>query len=206
MAGRKTTGKKPDNSAALQPAAAGSVNHIGRHEAAIPQDWLDTFIAGLSDRDALSLTREVALIDSRLAEIHRELQRDESLYGWQDVINAVSELHRGFVRRERLAVDAAAQRLDDIASGKRAYLYRMKEWRELIELRRKLVATEVKSKEFLSQFVTIENVQLMLRLIFAVIESELRDIDPQRLRAVVLGIQQVLKGEVRAAASGIPRD
>jgi len=179
--------------------AASNFKH-GRYSRYLPGRIAERYQEALQDDELLSMRDEVALLDTRLAELVRELEAGDSRDLWDDL----HSIYQGMVRaRQRGKTRDMARAIIEIGELIERGAGKWATWDaigELMEQRRKLVESERRRMLDLQQYVTAERVML---LITAIVNVVARYVDDKRtLGRIAADVRELSAGEGRRATGG----
>ncbi len=144
----------------------------GRHSKFLPIRLAARFEEARRDPELISLSAEVALIDTRLGEVLDRLDTTESSAAWAKLAAARQKEKAA----ASLADQAAASRqLDDLIE---AGLTDTASWQEiaaLIEQRRKCAESEVKRLAARDQFITAKEANVLMAAIIHIVTQHVPD-------------------------------
>jgi hypothetical protein len=159
----------------------------GRYSAYVPERLRARYEQAQDDPELLSLRSEVALVDSRLADLLSRVDTGESGQLWAELRRA----YRAFARVRQSGDDetaalATVERLIERAGQDH------QAWAEigaLIEQRRKLAESESKHMATLQQMLTTEQALSMMRAIVDILTRHVSD--KQALSAIIVELQRM---------------
>jgi deoxycytidylate deaminase len=126
---------------------------------------VERFEAAVSDPELTSSRQEIALLRARLGELTRQLSTGESGAAWKALGKTYTELREAVASQDGGAIGACITRIGNIiAVGKREYAV----WKDICgAIRDKDVASvnEAKRLSTMSQYVTVEQVALLMGMI-----------------------------------------
>lgn len=177
----------------------------GRYSKHLPTRLLSRYNEAKSDGDLTALREEIALTDARLADLLARVDTGEAGSLWEAARKAMGDYDAACNSgrddapyRQTLALST----LRDVLNTSQDY----EAWNEvqrMVEQRRRLVDTESKRLEKLSQSITAEKAMLLMTAVVGVIREHVRDRDT--LAAVSAGIGRLISvGDEPVARSGLP--
>jgi hypothetical protein len=147
----------------------------GRYSRVMPTRMQERYAEAVNDSALLELREEVALLDSRLADLIGRVDNGESGALWRQLQQARTELLAAR-RAQNNEGQAAAinDMLDVIGRGHADYAA----WREIgstLEQRRRLVESERKRLIEMQQSLTVERAMLLIGAIGQIIKTHVQD-------------------------------
>lgn len=122
----------------------------------LPKHLTDAFHASFTDPKLLSLRKDIALTDARIAELLAALVREDAPLTWEQLVNAKADFYKAQgsknVGASKVALDAIMRLIDQGADD----VDKWAELRQAQEHKRKLTETEWKSKTALARVLTME--------------------------------------------------
>lgn len=170
----------------------------------MPTRLLDRYMAALDDPNMLSMSKEIAVVDARIGELLSQLDTGESGSMWKALRASVDGLEQartdGAVARRlgdadalAKAEEALAQHLTDVTTQVKRGAAEYTRWRELydaFERRRRLVETMRKQRRDMMNFVSTEQLILVMDRIANVVAQNVTD--PKALARISQGITQIV--------------
>ena len=147
----------------------------GRYSKHLPTRLAARYRQAQADPDLLALRDEVALLDARLAELLDRLGTGESHRAWSLVARLYGDLQEAIDADDLDAVSAATDRLGRLAANK---LRDDDTWGQafaLIEQRRKLVESEGKRLQAMSQMLSTEDALALVGQLVAAVRRHVDD-------------------------------
>jgi len=180
----------------------------GRYSKYIPTRLTERYELAVTDPELLNLSEEIALVDSRLADVLARVDSGESTQIWDDL----QDERRTFLVAQRRQdqqgmADALAEILNLIARGHADWAAWM-DVVNLVERRRRLVESEQKRRIAMSLLVKVEDtVEVMRQIADAVQGAVLEHVTDGDVRRRVLtdvqaGLSRYLGGRVPPEADG----
>ena len=122
----------------------------------LPTHLREAFNASFTDTKLLSLRKDIALTDARIAELLAALVREDAPLTWEQLTNAKADFYKAQgaknVGASKLALDAIMRLIEQGAAD----VAKWAELRQAQEHKRKLTETEWKSKTALARVLTME--------------------------------------------------
>lgn len=163
----------------------------GRHSKYLPTRMLQTYEAALTDPRLLELHAEIALLDSRLAELLGKVDTGESGALWEALGAAYRDLQRA--RNDAKAFAVALTVLGGLITQGAGDAAAWAEIARLVQDRRRLVESERKRQVEMQQMVSI---QQGLALVAALADSVKRHVsDPRILGAIQTDLARLLTAD-----------
>lgn len=176
-----------------QPVGPASPNFkTGRYSKLLPKRMAATYAQAQADGELLALKDEIALLDSRLADVLGRVDTGESSRLWTDL-----QFTWGEMQAARRAEDAklTAQKLNDvgrlIAQGTSDYAA-WADVRALIDQRRRLVESERKRLVEMQQMMTTERAMVLLSVVIDTVRKHVTDRDA--LQGIATDIRALVAG------------
>lgn len=156
--------------------AASPVLKTGRYSKYLPERLMARYGEAQADADLLVLRDEVALVDTRLAELLGRVDTGESARRWQEAQDAFGELHKARLKGDAKEFVAAMDGLErTLLSGNDYGL-----WAEIanaVDLRKRLVESERKRLVEMQQVITAERAMVLLTTVVDIIRTHVTDRD-----------------------------
>ena len=172
--------------ASLAGIASPTFKH-GRYSKSLPERLAARYAEAQDDPRLLELRDEVALIDTRLAELLTHLDSGESAKRWQAVNGAYADLRDATARSDSAAFKAAMAAMGEaLAAGAADHDI----WTEIVTLtdqRRKLVESESKRLQTMQQMITSQQAMVLLAAVVDTIRKHIQD------RTVLAAISQDIR-------------
>lgn len=147
----------------------------GRHSKFLPERLAGKYQEALADPRLLELRSEIALVDTRLAELLGHLDSGESADRWQAVHDAYADLQDATARADKDAFKQAMAAMGEaLADGAADHDI----WVEIVgltEQRRKLVESERKRLVEMHQMITSERAMILLAAVTDTIRKHVQD-------------------------------
>lgn len=179
----------------------------GRYSKYLPAHILLDFQSAKTDPELVECRHELALIDSRMAQLAQRLQSGTdgelwTMLGWSfDTLATNFDSLVTEIKNDSLELRATAASLEDcrkVINDVRASDISWKEIYALLEQRRKLVETESKRLKDMQQMMTSEQAALLISAVAEVIKENVTD-TAQR-RRISEGITNLVVGRFGKAA------
>lgn len=150
----------------------------GRYSKGIPARLIERYEASEKDPDLLALRSEIALIDSRIADVLTRVDTGESERMWTALKDEVQAL------KEALALGQTInfRRIDALINNARNDWMSWNEIIIMIENRRKMVLAEAKRLETMQQMITAGQATTLMQ---AMLESVQRNVSDPKEKAAV---------------------
>ena len=149
----------------------------GRYSKWLPKRLLERYEASEGDPDLLNMRSEISLIDARLEDLLRRVDKGESGEAWSNIRMHYEELKFAFDNADAGGVAAGMKALErTIMRAQSDY----GTWRELqvcLEQRRRLVDSEGKRLQMMQQFITAEQAMLFVTTVIGSVTRHVRDSD-----------------------------
>lgn len=144
----------------------------GRYSKYLPERLLERYQASLDDENTLELREEVALIDSRLADVLERADTGESRRLWSDLQSTYRELQQAEAAGNKQDAKGLLFRIGQIIGDGARDSDAWEEVRSLIRDRQRLVESERKRLIEAERMIAVDQaVALLVRLLDAVQES-----------------------------------
>ncbi len=175
-----------------RPSRPGGMNDkvvmTGRHGKHLPTRLVDSYNQYVNDPDSISLASEIALIDSRMAELLSMLDNHDVVQAWVDVRLAHRLLNKDGDITER-TYDKAMSYLTKALSTKRNDAAVWKDVTDLIERRRKLADTERRRIVDAEQTMTYQEANMLIAFLMNSVMTHVQD--PEIRRAISDDLKRV---------------
>lgn len=148
----------------------------GRHSKYLPKRLAERYLEAQQDTELLSISAEVAVIDTRLGELFGRLDTTETSAAWV-LANKLFHKMRADDPKERLAAEAE---LGDVLEQGLADVAAWSEIGSLIEQRRRCAETESKRLALREQFVTAKEALVLMAAIIRLVTDNVSDLDARR--------------------------
>jgi hypothetical protein len=178
----------------------------GRHSRYLPTRLLDQYEASLSDPELLDLSNEIALLDSRLADVLRRVDTGGAGAIWHQLRDKVDLVQDAIRREDREGAAGLTNEIfQAIRRGQADYLA-WQEIADLVERRRRLVESEQKRRVAMHQLVQADDAFRLVNVIaMAVRDAVIENVADQATRMAVLGrVQDGLDAILSAPGQGNP--
>lgn len=170
----------------------------GRYSKVLPARLVARYGDAQADHDLLALREEIALLDTRLAEVLQRLDSGESGAIWLALRATYREYQVADAACKLVERDDAQTKLHDLIEQGLADYAVWSDVRTLIQERRALVESERKRLVEMQQYVTVERV---LTLVTALTTSVKRHVqDRGALRAISNDLEALLHGHPEVAS------
>lgn len=167
----------------------------GRYSQYLPDRLKDRYLAAEADNELLNLRSDMALVESRIADLLQRVDTGESGAIWK----ALRKTYSALTKAQRSGdTEATAASMDDLADlitrGWNDYAA-WEEVQELVDQRRKLVETERKRLVDMQQMITSEQAVM---LVTSVVEAVKRHVDDtETLHRISRDLDAVFAGSGR---------
>lgn len=179
------------------PAGIASPQYkTGRYSKVLPARLLETYERSISDNELLVQRDDIAIVDSRLAELLARLDSGESGANWKRALTEYAALQDALDGVDPAGVRAALAALGGAIRRGLADYAVWAEVSEALELRRRLVESERKRLVQLSQMITVEQAMVYSTAILSLVKENVDD--PRVLARISDGLR-------RLAAAGSER-
>ena len=149
-----TTGRcRYHGGASLKGAGHPRASHL-RDSKHVPKHLAEEYEASLRRDDQLNLDRQIAAIDARLEELMEEMPEGAGPDLWSRTASTFERYERAIRRGQRLPALELQAEIRDLLTGGHEYATAWDGVTHLMELRRRLVATEASRRSALEQNVT----------------------------------------------------
>lgn len=170
----------------------------------IGRRYLTAFEKAVLDPKLVSMRQELALLDSRIAELKEREQRGESRGQWEKVLRLTAHLGRIVEKQadardeppDLTAIQNATGELFELARATVSDYEIWDEIKDLIERRRRIASSERKYEEMEQKLIPITHLVLMFDKLREAIDAVIPD----------RGMQLQLIQEVRVRCNGEPND
>lgn len=166
----------------------------GRYSKVLPARLRERYEQSVDDGELLVLRDEIAVIDTRLAELLGKLDSGESGLAWDLALAQYGALQDALDGVDPAAVRAAMAELGQILRRGRADFNLWEDVGQTLDLRRRLVESERKRLVQLSQMITIEQAFVYSTAILSLVKENVDD--PRALARISDGLRRL------AATSG----
>jgi hypothetical protein len=161
----------------------------------MPKRLLETYERAAGDGDLLVLRDDVAIIDTRLAELLSKLDTGETGAAWSKALEQYAGLQDAIAAGDAGGVTASIAALGGALKRGQAGYHAWREVGEMLDLRRKLVESERKRLVQLSQMVTAEQAMVLLMAVTRLVKEHVDD--QKALIAISDGIRRIMTAEGR---------
>jgi hypothetical protein len=175
MATKKKTNASVKTGSGSLPAPPMPPPLVGKYSGDLPGNLLGSYIAARGADDLLCLSEQIALLDARTSQVLADAKRGESAGTWNEALRAVAQLRHGLIRRDKAEINDALRRLEALEDGRGVHANAMREIRELVELRRKLVATEARVRPTLDSYVSVADANRLIGALLEIVKDEVED-------------------------------
>lgn len=177
-----------------RPSKPGGLTNVqvstGRHARHLPAHLLDKYDAYLTDPDTLVMAGELALIDTRVAELLERLEFDNA-----DVVTAWVKVSRAYNLLDEDEIDEdtyvrALGLLHEAMTAKQADSELWKQIVQLVESRRKVAESERRRIVDSQQVMTVQEANIFVAFLM---DSVMRNVtDPEEKRAISEDLKRVM--------------
>jgi hypothetical protein len=168
----------------------------GRYSTRLPERLAARYREALADTKLLELRDEVALVDTRLAELLGQLDTGESGRRWRSLQSAHADIKSAIASRDSALLSTALTALNSVIEGG---LMEQALWEEILTLvdhRRKLVESERRHLIASQQMITAERAMILLANITSIIKEHVHD------RTILAAISTGIRGLVSVDVGG----
>lgn len=160
------------------PKGVASPNYqTGRYSKYLPARLLERYEESAADGELLALREEIALLDSRLADLLKRVDSGEAGQAWKDAKAAHRKLTLALQTKDTQGMLTAVSELEAaIGKGHGDYLA----WNEIqttLDQRRRLVESERKRLVDMQQMVTSEQAMLLVTALLDAVRKNVHDRD-----------------------------
>ncbi len=167
----------------------------GRYSRYMPKRLLEQYERAANDGDLLVMRDDIAIIDTRLAELLSKLDSGETGAAWAKAMENYAALQDAIAAGDAAGLKSSLDAMGGALRRGQAGYHAWREVGEMLDLRRKLVESERKRLVQLSQMVTAEQAMV---LVMAVTKLVKEHVDDQRaLIAISDGIRRIIAAEGR---------
>lgn len=146
----------------------------GRYSKHLPARLMARYQEAQSDTALLALRDEVALVDTRLAELLGRVDTGESAQRWHEAQTALEEMRKARIKPDAQAFSAAMADLERaLITGNDYDLWG--EVTALLDLRKRLVESERKRLVEMQQMITSERAMVLLTTVVDIIRTHVSD-------------------------------
>lgn len=167
----------------------------GKYSKYLPSKLVDKYLESQQDSELLSLRDEIAVLDSRIAELLARSEQGEGGQLWQDLNRRMVALNDHMRREDMDGIHRAYDMMRDLVDkGLQDYQIWL-ELRNNIEQRRRLVSDERKRLVDMQQIITSEQAILMVTYVVSVVRQNLEKHCPDS--AIRKAVQAGIAREIR---------
>lgn len=175
------------------PRGVASVNtKLGRYSKDLPTRLAGRFQKALDDPQLGNLKAEIALLDTRIAEMVAGLDTQQHGMVWETVGDARNAIKAAMRSGKADQMIAAYDYLDDVINSANSDMEIWDEVVRLIEQRRKLTDSERKRQVDLEQMITAERAMLLVSALMGVIKEHVTD--KRQLAAIAADCRAIYVG------------
>jgi hypothetical protein len=161
----------------------------GKYSKYMPERLLERYHEAVSDPQLLELDHEIALVDTRLADLLTRVDTGEAAKNWKEAREINDEIKEALLNENYGAVVIACSALDRLISPALNDYEAWNQLSALLDQRRKLVESQRKRMIEQQQFVTVEQALL---LVTALVDSVKRNVaDPKALQAISIDVARL---------------
>ncbi len=155
--------------------AASPAFRDGRYSRLLPGGLSQAYERSRNDPNLLSLRDEVAVLDSRLAELVGKLDSLESASLWKRLRETAAEVHSAYLSEDAQRLAAGLTEIDVLvkAGAESAEVWR--EIERLVDARRKLVAGESQRLVAMEAMLSTEQAVALVRSVYSACAQEIAD-------------------------------
>lgn len=162
----------------------------GRYSKSLPDRLVSRYQDSLSDPELLNLTDEIALVDSRLAELVNRQDSKASAKVWNELVEGYNNLAYAFDRNDTKRMKTI---LIDIGKVVLQAEYDYRNWdeiRALIDQRRQLVESRRKHLIEMQQMLKVEDAMTLVAALLSSIKEHIKD--KNALNAISADIRRLI--------------
>jgi hypothetical protein len=157
----------------------------GRYSKDLPERLQERYETARTDEERLALTEEIALIDARLGDVLKRVDKGDGGRLWPQVASKFNELRTVLNDAERFVV--VMRELGELIGRGSADYAAWREAYDLLEVRRKLVESERKRMLEAQQFVSVEKVMVYTAAVVDALTQAIKfNLPDQRLGSLIL--------------------
>lgn len=154
----------------------------GRHSKVLPKRLLADAQASLADPDRLAMAEELAVVDARINDILRRVERGESGALWKQLRRTWSAFETARRSRDTVATGTALETIGGLITGGHADHAAWNDVMSLIRDRQRLVESERKRLVEDRQVIAVEQALGMMGQLVDAVRAHVRD--PAALQAI----------------------
>lgn len=159
----------------LAGAANGNFKH-GRYSKYLPTRLLEQYEVSRSlDDELLKLSEQIALLDTRIADLLLRADSGESGQLWRDTQKAYQQMRIAMDKGDRDKVTNALADLEVLLERGHADYLAWDEIQRVIELRRRLVESEQKRLQAAGQYLSTHQALTLVQALVASVKSHVSD-------------------------------
>lgn len=162
----------------------------GRYSKLLPQRMRETYEQSLADDELLTLRDEIALLDTRLADVLRTLETGETELGWVLVQQAFERLTQALRSDDAPRAQAAMRNLEQVIQTGAADYAVWKDVGDMLDRRERLVRSERRRLVELQQTLTMEQAMVFTSAIISLVAANVSD--RSALEAITNGIRRLV--------------
>lgn len=147
----------------------------GKYSKYLPDRLSSRYLEAVNDPELLALRDDIALIDTRLAEVLGRIDTGESGHVWESVAETFNNLKVASRTGNANKATVAMRELDDLISNGLADNVIWSEIGELLEKRRRIIESERRRLIDMQQMITAENAMLLVAALVGVIREHVTD-------------------------------
>ncbi len=161
----------------LAGAASPQFKH-GRYSKYLPVRLLEQYEVSRSlDDEQLKLTEQIALLDTRIADLLLRADTGESGQLWRDTQKAYQQMRSAMDKSDRDKVSDALADLEVLIERGHADYLAWDEIQRVMELRRRLVESEQKRVQAAGQYLTTHQALTLTQALISSVKAHVRDRD-----------------------------
>lgn len=158
----------------LAGAANGNFKH-GRYSKYLPIRLLEQYEDSRGDDEQLKLTEQIALLDTRIADLLLRADSGESGQLWRDTQKAYHQMQLAMDKGDRDKVSDALADLEVLLERGHADYLAWDEVQRVIELRRRLVESEQKRLQMAGQYLSTHQALTLVQALIMSVKSHVSD-------------------------------
>jgi hypothetical protein len=179
-----------DHGAAAQVGLAHHSTTHGRYSRVMPKKLTERFEALVTDPDVLNLSRDLALLDTRLEQLLTRIDENESEADWRRAGDAYRKLRAAMTSGDGAGITDALTALGRAFSSASAVDSNWRDIRDALQERRLIVESERRRLVDLHQMVTVEELMVFASALVSIVNQEVPD--PRIRTSIALKVRGLL--------------
>ncbi|MEL7232846.1 MAG: hypothetical protein AAGK74_00040 [Chloroflexota bacterium] len=147
----------------------------GRYSKHLPARLVERYEEAKADGDLVALRDEIALVETRIAELLTRVDSGETKLLWSEARQTMKRLSIAVRAQDGAAMSQLLAHMDDLTRRGDEDFGVWDELQKSLDLKRKLAESEQKRLVAMNQTITVERAMLMMGAVSSIIREEVKD-------------------------------